>query len=431
MAGKQIGKYEIGRPLGEGQFGKVKEAVDLETGHRYAVKIITKEMIKSNKDVEAVKREVNFMRMLDHPNILKMYDTLEDTKKLYLVLEIANGGDLFDKIIATGGFSEEVARMYFKQVIDGVHHCHNKGIVHRDLKPENLLLASDEQLKISDFGLSNIITTPEQMLKTHCGSEKYAAPEVMANSDPYMGLPVDMWSCGVILYIMVGGAFPFVEATVACELFQSLKDGKFAFPKQFSSELVDLLLRMFTIDPKDRATVDEVKQHMWLNPTDGLLDGPTSMCIDEEPVYRTLQPDMISMSDAVYFEEEPVYRSIQFEPSTSEASNAEPAKNCKMGFACRPTAEFSCSHLSAAQMMKDVAALLESSGAQIKVKEEKGQIKAEVQGESGEMVKARFLVSEQQGKTSLAVKRAKGHALDYAKMFMALRPAFANMCDQQ
>lgn len=231
---KQVGKYEIGRPLGEGQFGKVKEAVDMETGLRYAVKVIKKNAIKTKKDVDTVKKEVSFMKQLNgHPNILNMYDVLEDKEKLYLVLELAADGDLFDKIVALGGFNEEQARVYFKQILNGLTHCHGKGIIHRDMKPENLLLGEADVLKISDFGLSNIILTPGQMLQTHCGSEKYAAPEVMQTTDPYVGPPVDIWSCGVILYIMVGGAFPFEEATMNCELYASLVNGAFAFPKHF------------------------------------------------------------------------------------------------------------------------------------------------------------------------------------------------------
>jgi len=260
------GRYELNRPLGEGQFGKVKEAVDLETGIRYAVKIIKKSAIKSQKDIETVKKEVQFMKILKHNNILQLYDTLEDKEKLYLVLELAAGGDLFEKIQDVGGFSEADARSYFKQIMDGLNHCHEKNIIHRDLKPENLLLGSNNYLKISDFGLSNIISDKNQMLKTHCGSEKYAAPEVMQNQDPYVGKPVDVWSCGVILYIMVAGAFPFVEPTLACDLFKSLTDKKFQFPKHLSAELVDLLSKCWIIDPASRITVPEIMQHSWLNP---------------------------------------------------------------------------------------------------------------------------------------------------------------------
>lgn len=426
---KQIGKYEIGRPLGEGQFGKVKECVDLETGLRYAVKIIRKSAIKSAKDVETVKKEVQFMKMLDHPNILRMFDTLEDSEKLYLVLEIAAGGDLFDKIVAMGGFTEETARVFFTQIVEGLEHCHNKNIIHRDLKPENLLLGPNDQLKISDFGLSNIIMSPTQMLKTHCGSEKYAAPEIMQNTDPYMGKPIDVWSCGVILYIMVGGAFPFVEATMNDDLYVSLVNSQFEFPKHFSPELIDLLLKMWTTEPSQRITVPEMKKHKWLNPYVELEQGPTSMAIDEEPVYRTLEPDMMSMMSPAYIEEEPVYRSIDADSlAAATPMVVERYSSGECGFACKPTETFEAKG-TPEQVLTRVAEMLTKKGAAVKVKEEKGQVKAEMAGRTGDPVKVRVLVKNEGGITRVAMKRMKGHALDYTEMHAHLRPELVGLCD--
>merc|ERR1712017_4208 len=140
-------KYELGHKIGEGMFGKVKEAVNLEDGKRVAVKIITKAALvgKSTKEVENLQKEVVFMRTLNgHPNVLRLLDLHEDDRNLYLVLELAAGGDLFDKIVGDGGFSEETACHFFNQIIDGLEYCHQKQIVHRDLKPENLLLAKDD-----------------------------------------------------------------------------------------------------------------------------------------------------------------------------------------------------------------------------------------------------------------------------------------------
>jgi len=436
---KQVGKYEINRPLGEGQFGKVKEAVDLETGLRYAVKIIKKNAIKTKKDVDTVKKEVSLMKTLNgHPNILNMFDVLEDSEKLYLVLELAAGGDLFDKIVSQGGFTEEQARVYFKQVLNGLAHCHSKGIIHRDMKPENLLLGDADQLKISDFGLSNIILTPGQMLQTHCGSEKYAAPEVMQSTDPYAGPPVDVWSTGVILYIMVGGAFPFVEATMNCELYTSLVNGQFAFPKHFSEELVDLLLKMFTIDPTQRITLPEVAQHRWVTGqtpkpemamAPEMEDGQYSMPMDEEPVYRTLDPDIMSV-DTAGFEEEPVYRSVDI--GSSSLSSASSSEGCQknMGFPCRAAHEFSTS-TPAPELLTKVADLFKEHGATVKVKEHKGQVKALLTGESGDEVKMKILIQadERKGCTNVAVKRMKGHALDFAKLILVMRPLVDAMCD--
>lgn len=438
---KTVGKYEINRLLGEGQFGKVKEAVDLETGTRLAVKMIKKSAIKTKKDVETVKKEVAFMKTLNgHENILNMYDVVEDKEKLYLVLELAAGGDLFDKIINMGGFSEDVARHYFKQVLSGLTFCHSKGIIHRDMKPENLLLGDNDLLKISDFGLSNVIMTPNQMLQTHCGSEKYAAPEVMQTTDPYVGPPVDVWSTGVILYIMVGGAFPFVEATMSCELYSALAAGRFEFPKHFSAELQDLLLRMFTINPSERIALDEVAKHKWVvgeeapyaGPPvfDGGLEDISSFPMEEEPVYRTLDPDIMSV-DAVGFEEEPVYRSVDVD---SESMSVEPVMKSATvsdnmcGFASKPTCTFS-STQSPSQLLAKLKTLFEQHGATVKIKEEKGQLKAECKSPSGNDLKVKVLVqSKEDGGCQVGIMRVKGPSLEYCNMFSTLRPLMTELC---
>jgi len=435
---KNIGKYEIHRPLGEGQFGKVKEAVHVETGMRYAAKIIKKTAIKTKKDADTVKKEVNLMKALNgHPNILHMFEVLEDAEKFYLILELAAGGDLFDKIISMGGFTEDQARVYFQQIVSGLRHCHDKGIIHRDMKPENLLLDANGALKISDFGLSNTILTSEQMLKTHCGSEKYAAPEVMQNTDPYIGPPVDVWSIGVILYIMVAGAFPFVEATMKCELYSSFVAGTFEFPKAMSNDLVDLLTRTFAALPAQRITLAQIAEHPWVNPqaqaaagepmnfsAEPSLDG-FAMPIDEEPVYRTLDADIMSV-DAAGFDEEPVYRSIAMDqPSSSEGAMSSPEKSCSPCsgnmFPCH--AEQFTVPLPAPDMMKKLSMLLETEGFTVKVKEDRGQVKGEAVFPSGIMGKVKCIVQPgEDGLTHVAMKRMKGCSLEYmafAKRFCA------------
>jgi len=408
----------------------VKAAVDLVTGHRFAVKIIRKANIKTKKDVDTVKKEVAFMKELNgHENILNMIEVLDDSEKLYIILELATGGDLFDKIIQVGGFSEDDARVFFKQILSGLTHCHSKGIIHRDMKPENLLLDGESKLKISDFGLSNVIQTPQQMLKTHCGSEKYAAPEVMQSTDPYLGPPVDVWSTGVILYIMVGGAFPFVEATENCDLYKSLAEGRFQFPSHFSPELIDLLTKMFTIDPTTRITTEQIAQHPWVNPHSknhekGFVGGDsvseTMLMDEEEPQYRTLDADIMSIDQGGMLDEEPVYRSIEVDEA--------PPCNSTMGFACKPAHQFTTSK-NPTEVMEFLGAQLREHGATVKVKPEKGQVKAECVGPSGDRVKVKIFVHQDSvGNTSISVKRMMGHALDFCSIFTELRPCVDKMC---
>lgn len=461
MSERKEFKYEIGRSLGEGQFGKVKEAVHLDTGHRYAVKIIKKCNIRSKKDVDTVKKEVTFMKQLNgHPNILNLFDVNEDAEKLFLILELATGGDLFDKIISEGGFAEEPARFYFRQIVDGLEHCHGMGVVHRDMKPENLLIGTNEVLKISDFGLSNIIMTPGQMLNTHCGSEKYAAPEVMQTTDPYLGPPVDIWSAGVVLYIMVGGAFPFVEATNKCDLYRSLVAGTFEFPAHFSPDLIDLLRQMFAIRPEDRPTIAEVKAHRWVHPElqtkpvakppieppaaealaiddnmvgeamDGMGLGmdeevhhTSGLGMDEEMVYRTLDPEMMSVETAGYDDLEPVYRACDL--SEMEGDLSSPCRQGS-GFACRPTSQFT-TPIAPSELLGRLATDLQNRGAEVSVKEEKGQLKVEMQGQSGDVVKIKILCHEENGTTKCELKRMKGHSLDYCDMFTSFGPLFKGL----
>lgn len=437
--------------LGQGQFGKVKRCVAETTGTRYAVKMIKKANIKTAKDVATVKKEVSFMKTLNgHPNILCMVDMAEDTEKLYLVLELAEGGDLFDKIVEVGGFNEEGARHFFRQIIGGLEFCHGKGIVHRDLKPENLLLGDQEVLKISDFGLSNVILSPQQMLATHCGSEKYAAPEVMQTTDPYYGPPVDIWSCGVILYIMVGGAFPFVQADHKCELYISLEQGHFKYPEHFSADLKDLLSKMFAIKPEERITIEQIKQHRWFDPeaaeaakyrsvSEDMMavdeEGLVSAAMDDEPIYRSLEPGMMdAMSCDAGFEEEPVYRSIDVKlegaapPATGESPSESPKSSCT-GFGVKASCDFT-SPKPVKEVYATVTKLLEANGAAVDTsRQAAGLVIATCMGASGKEVVVNVRIEADASEmTHIAVKRIQGHGLDYCGIFKKIKPLFKDEC---
>jgi len=442
-AGTQVGAYELGHVLGEGQFGKVMEAVN-RTGNRFAVKVIRKSAIKKGKDVEAVKKEVKFMRTLSHPNILKMIEALEDAENLYFVLELAKGGDLFDSILKNGGFSEDTARQFFVQLINGLEHCHAQGIIHRDLKPENLLLTLEHVLKISDFGLSNIVYTPDQLLRTHCGSEKYAAPEIMQNKDPYIGFPIDVWSAGVILYIMVGGAFPFVEATNSCNLYTAHVRGEFVWPKNFSPELVDLLMHMFAIAPNERITLPQIRNHAWFEAitlaearaqelaasalgTMAMDEALGQMAMDEETatepeVYRTFDPDM--MTDNSGLDEEPqVYRCIG---DIGEIDQVEMAVQLPQTPQTRICTEEMTTALASHEVVDKLVRLLERKGCNVSTEEclDESCVYAQVAGASSQDVKVRFMIGPPtcHGEGSrVAVKRMRGHSLDYVKLYESIR----------
>lgn len=174
---RKVGKYEVGRTIGEGTFAKVKFARNTETGESVAIKVLAKSTILKHKMVDQIKREISIMKIVRHPCIVRLHEVLAGQAKIYIVLEFVTGGELFDKIVHHGRLSENESRRYFQQLIDAVSHCHSKGVYHRDLKPENLLLDSEGNLKVSDFGLSALPQKGVDLLHTTCGTPNYVAPE--------------------------------------------------------------------------------------------------------------------------------------------------------------------------------------------------------------------------------------------------------------
>lgn len=281
---KKVGKYELGRSLGEGTFGKVKHAIDTETNEAVAIKILDKEKIQKQNMGNQIKKEISIMKMVKHKNIVHMIEVLASKTKIFIVLELVTGGELFDKIVQVGKLSEEQARFYFRQLIDGVEYCHKLGICHRDLKPENLLLDEHGNLKISDFGLSSLYvgdadgegTTRTELLHTTCGTPNYVAPEVLSDQG-YDGKKADVWSCGVILYVLLAGFLPFDESTIVA-LFAKIQNADFTYPSWFSPEVRSLIDQMLVADPHARITVANIKNHPWY--TSG-MDTDTGVAMSE------------------------------------------------------------------------------------------------------------------------------------------------------
>ncbi|KAJ8612384.1 hypothetical protein CTAYLR_007941 [Chrysophaeum taylorii] len=270
-AKKTVGKYEIGRTLGEGTFGKVKHAVNTETGEQVAIKVLDKERIQKQSMGAQIKKEISIMKQLEHPNVVKLKEVLASRTKIFIVLELVTGGELFDLIVKSGRLAEPEAKRYFRQLVDGVSYCHSQGVAHRDLKPENLLLDEHVVLKISDFGLSALYdgdqgASRSQMLHTTCGTPNYVAPEVLQN-EGYDGRIADCWSIGVILYVLLAGFLPFDEQTMSA-LFAKIKAADYAYPDFFSKQVVALIDKILVADPNLRATLLDVKDDPWLSADD-------------------------------------------------------------------------------------------------------------------------------------------------------------------
>ncbi|MCJ1471445.1 Protein kinase [Lambiella insularis] len=260
-AGQRIGQYSVKRTLGEGSFGKVKLAVHRVSGQEVALKIISRKKLISRDMAGRVEREIQYLQLLRHPHIIKLYTVITTPTEIIMVLEYA-GGELFDYIVKHGKMSEDKARRFFQQIVCAVEYCHRHKIVHRDLKPENLLLDSELNVKIADFGLSNIMTDGN-FLKTSCGSPNYAAPEVISGK-LYAGPEVDVWSCGIILYVLLVGRLPFDDEFIPA-LFRKINSGNYHTPSYLSSGARHLIHKMLKVNPVQRITIQEIRQDAWFN----------------------------------------------------------------------------------------------------------------------------------------------------------------------
>lgn len=244
---RKVGKYEVGRTIGEGTFAKVKFAQNTETGESVAMKVLDRATIKKHKMADQIKREISIMKLVRHPHVVRLHEVLADRKKIFIILEFITGGELFDKIVKNGKLSENDSRRYFQQLIDGVDYCHSKGVYHRDLKPENLLLDSQGYLKISDFGLSALRVEGVKLLQTTCGTPNYVAPEVLSHKG-YDGAIADIWSCGVILYVLLAGYLPFDEVDLST-LYCKIKNVEFSCPSWFSIGAKTLINKILDSNP--------------------------------------------------------------------------------------------------------------------------------------------------------------------------------------
>jgi 5'-AMP-activated protein kinase catalytic alpha subunit len=241
-------------------FRQVKLATHAVTGHRVAVKILNKAKIKQLGMEEKVQREINILHLCTHPHIIRLYEVIDTPTDIFLVNEYVSGGELFDHIVNKGRLSADEARNFFHQIISGVEYCHFQKIVHRDLKPENLLLDANLNIKIADFGLSNLMRDGD-FLRTSCGSPNYAAPEVISGH-LYAGPEVDVWSCGVILYALLCGSLPFDDESIP-NLFKKIKSGMYSLPTHLSQLAKNLIPRMLEVDPMKRITIPEIRVHPW------------------------------------------------------------------------------------------------------------------------------------------------------------------------
>lgn len=257
-----LGKYEMGRFLGKGTFAKVYYGKEISSGESVAIKVLSKDQVKKEGMMEQIKREISVTRLVRHPNIVELKEVLATKTKIFFIMEYVKGGELFAKV-AKGKLNEDVARKYFQQLISAIDFCHSRGVSHRDLKPENLLLDENENLKISDFGLSAL---PEQLrndglLHTQCGTPAYVAPEVLRKKG-YDGSKADIWSCGVVLYVLLAGFLPFQDENIM-RMYRKVFKAEYEFPPWMSSDSKRLISRLLMADPDKRITIPAIMRMPW------------------------------------------------------------------------------------------------------------------------------------------------------------------------
>lgn len=255
------GLYQVRETIGSGGFAKVKLGLHILTGEKVAIKIMDKNFLAD--EIPRVRMEIEAMKVLMHQNICKLYQVIETKDKFFMILEHCSEGELFDYIVASDRLPEDEARLFFRQIISAVAYVHEQGFVHRDLKPENLLLDEDQNLKLIDFGLC---TQPkggmQSQLDTCCGSPAYAAPELI-DGKQYVGSEADLWSMGVLLYVMLCGCLPF-DGNNTTFLYKKIQAGKYEVPDYLSNESADVISKLLQVDPKCRATIKDLMEDPWV-----------------------------------------------------------------------------------------------------------------------------------------------------------------------
>jgi len=263
-------KYKMGEIIGKGAFSEVFEATDRKTSQKVAIKVVKKKHIKK----KFLEREINIMMKIRHEGILLCHEVYETDSAIYLVLELVHGGELYDKIVEEGEYTEEEAKIILLQVLDAVEYLHSQGIAHRDLKPENILCLEKklgkrgsrfERIKIADFGLSKMFTAED--LKSAVGSPTYVAPEVLSPEQKPYDKAVDMWSVGVIAYVILTGCFPFYnEDKDYAALYEKILKVEYVWPEKpkLSSDAKNFIQRLLVKESADRFTPAECRSHAWL-----------------------------------------------------------------------------------------------------------------------------------------------------------------------
>ncbi|KAJ8646432.1 hypothetical protein MRB53_008180 [Persea americana] len=414
---RRVGKYEVGRTIGEGTFAKVKFARNSETQEPVALKILDREKVLKHKMVEQISREIATMKLIKHPNVVQLYEVMGSKTKIFIVLEFITGGELFDKIVNYGRMREDEARRYFHQLINAVDYCHSRGVYHRDLKPENLLLDACGNLKISDFGLSALSQQMKDdgLLHTTCGTPNYVAPEVL-NDRGYDGATADLWSCGVILFVLLAGYLPFDDSNLM-NLYKKISAAEFTCPSWLSFGARKFLTRILDPTPMTRITIPEILEDEWFK------KGYKPPVFDEK--YNTNIDDV----DAVFKDSEEYHVTEKTEEEQPAAMNAfdliSLSKGLNLGNLFEIEQEFKketrfTSKCPASEIISKIEEAAKPLGFDIQKKNYKMRLEKLKAGRKGNLNVATEVFQVAPSLHMVEVRKAKGDTLEFQKFYKNL-----------
>lgn len=424
-------RYELGRMLGQGTFAKVYRGRSLRSGQSVAVKVIDKEKVLKVGMIDQIKREISVMRRIRHPNIVELYEVMASKTKIYFVMEYVRGGELFDKVVK-GKLKEESARKYFQQLIGAIDYCHSRGVYHRDLKPENLLLDENGDLKVTDFGLSALFESRRQdgLLHTTCGTPAYVAPEVI-NRRGYDGAKADIWSCGVILFVLLAGYLPFKDPNIM-ELYKKISKGDFKCPNWFPPEGRKLLVKILDPNPSTRITLDKIKENWWFKKGYKPLENPHTQREDSAGSLRDVQDAFASSSEENSDKKTQATNSMK-----PTCMNAFDIISLSQGFNLSGLFEKENGHqaesiFTTTKPPADIISKLEqiAENEQFKVKKKDGMVKMQCskEGRKGQLAIDAEIFEVTPSLHVVEVKKAAGDTLEYQKFCnQDLRPSLKDI----
>ncbi|TYJ18332.1 hypothetical protein E1A91_A09G116400v1 [Gossypium mustelinum] len=388
----RVGKYQVGRTIGEGTFAKVKFARNSETGEPVALKILDKDKVLKHKMAEQIKREIATMKLIKHPNVIRLHEVMASKTKIFIVLEFVTGGELFDKIVNHGRMMENEARRYFQQLINAVDYCHSRGVYHRDLKDDGLF-------------------------HTACGTPNYVAPEVL-DDQGYDGAMADLWSCGVILFVLLAGYLPFDDSNLI-NLYRKISVAEFTCPPWLSLSVMKLITRILDPNPMTRITIPEILQDEWFKKgyKPPVFEEKDDTNLDDvEAVFKDSEEHHV-MEKRKEEEQQPTTMNAFELISMSKGLNLENLFDAEQGFKRETRFTSKC---PANEIIHKIEAAAKPLGFDVHKKNYKMRLESSKTGRKGNLNVATEIFQMAPSLHMVELRKAKGDTLEFHKFYKNL-----------